>query len=50
MMLHDGFIINSNKQKSSQGSVFYVKKTGEEENGTEYVLKIVKCVISKVLV
>lgn len=43
-ILHKNLSINSNKQKSAQGQVFYVKiheKSVEESKQTESILKIV---------
>lgn len=43
-LLHKNITINSNKQKSAQGQVFYVKiqeEKGEEAKQLESILKIV---------
>ena len=40
MYLHNNIIINSEKQKSAQGSVFYVKLANDDSR--ELVLKIYK--------
>lgn len=37
--LHKGLILRSDKQNSAQGSVFYVKKEGDNQ---EFVLKVVR--------